>query len=239
MIALHQVGVRLGGQPVLQAVTAVLEAPMVGLIGANGAGKSTLLDVLSGMVPVQPGSRLLWEGQPLHRLTARQRALAGVRRTFQHDVLAAERSVADHVALPLDALRLARNAHAAALHHALQWAGLLDLREVPCGSLGLFDRRRVALARALAGGARLLLLDEPGAGLSAQERAALGTLLDRLPAGSGMQTLLVEHDLQLVVRGCSQLLALHHGRLLACGPTAQVLADARVRAACLGEAGLA
>ncbi|WP_348754082.1 ATP-binding cassette domain-containing protein [uncultured Aquincola sp.] len=234
MISLHRLGVRFGGLVALDEVTAELRAPVVGLIGPNGAGKSSLLDALSGLVPVQPATRLLLDQLPLHPLSPRQRALAGLRRAFQHDALVPERSVADNVAVALDARPGSRADKAAALQQALQGADLWPLREAPCGRLDRFERRRVAWARALAGGARLLLLDEPAAGLPPHQRAALAAWLERVHADTGTQTLLVEHDLRLVARCCEEVLVLQQGRLLAHGPTAQVLADARVRAACAG-----
>lgn len=236
MITLQQVSVRLGGLLALDDVCISLTDPVVGLIGPNGAGKSTLLDALCGLVPLLPGGSVAIDGQRIDGWPPHRRARAGLRRCFQAVQLAAERSVADNVAVMLDTLPQPPARRAAALQAALSLAGLSALQHRPCGSLGPFQRRCVELARALAGTPRLLLLDEPAAGLDAAERDALSMLLDRIQPQTGAQLLLVDHDIDFIARSCSQLLVLERGRVLAFGATPQVLAAAAVRQACLGEA---
>lgn len=231
---LRQLGVHRGGVPVLQGLDLDFTAPAVGVIGPNGAGKSTLLDALCGLVPLTPGSMVALDGRRIEAWPPRRRALAGLRRSFQAVQLAPALSVADNVAVMLDALPLKQAERAAALRSALDLAGLLPLQQLACGRLGPFHRRCVELARALAGQPRVLLLDEPAAGLDTTEREALSTLLARLPAETGAQLLLVDHDIPLVARLCGQLLVLAAGRVLACGPTPQVLALPSVRQAGLG-----
>lgn len=235
MITLQQVSVRFGGLVALDGLCLSLSAPAVGVIGPNGAGKSTLLDALCGLVPLQPGGRLSLHGERFEAWPPHRRARAGLRRCFQAVQLAPERSVADNVAVMLDALPMSAAGRATALQAALAFTGLSRLQHQACGALSPFPRRCVELARALAGTPRLLLLDEPAAGLDAAEREALCGLLARIPGETGAQLLLVDHDIDLVARCCRQLLVLEAGRVLALGDTAQVLASPTVRAACLGE----
>jgi ABC-type branched-subunit amino acid transport system ATPase component len=165
-------------------------------------------------------------------------ARAGVRRTFQHLDTFGSLSVLENVLVPMEARNrftpTARlRSEAATLLAGVGLAGLLD---VPVSTLPLSTQRRVEVARALAGRPRLLLLDEPLAGLSRAERDELAALVRRV-ADAGVTVVLVEHDVAAVMRTSDRVVVLDHGRLLADGPPAQVQADERVRGAYLGNPG--
>jgi ABC-type branched-subunit amino acid transport system ATPase component len=210
---------------------------VLGLIGPNGAGKTTLLNVLSGTVR-PTGGEVRLDGRRVRGMRPDRLARAGVERTFQQLETFGSLSVLENVLVPLEARnRFAPTARlrseAGALLAGLGLAGLLD---VPVSTLPLSTQRRVEVARALAGRPRLLLLDEPLAGLSRAERDELAALVRRV-ADSGVTVVLVEHDVAAVMRTSDRVVVLDHGRLLADGPPAQVQADERVRGAYLGNPG--
>jgi branched-chain amino acid transport system permease protein len=210
---------------------------VLGLIGPNGAGKTTLLNVLSGTVR-PTGGEVRLDGRGVGGMRPDRLARAGVERTFQHLETFGSLSVLENVLVPLEARnRFAPPARlrseAGALLDDVGLAGLLD---VPVSTLPLSTQRRVEVARALAGRPRLLLLDEPLAGLSLVERDELAALVRRV-ADSGVTLVLVEHDVAAVMRTSDRVVVLDHGRLLADGPPARVQADERVRGAYLGNPG--
>jgi branched-chain amino acid transport system ATP-binding protein len=211
---------------------------VLGLIGPNGAGKTTLLNVRSGTVR-PTGGEVRLDGRGVGGTRPDRLARAGVERTFQHLETFGSLSVLENVLVPLEARnRFAPPARlrseAGALLDDVGLAGLLD---VPVSTLPLSTQRRVEVAaRALAGRPRLLLLDEPLAGLSRVERDELAALVRRV-ADSGVTVVLVEHDVAAVMRTSDRVVVLDHGRLLADGPPARVQADERVRGAYLGNPG--
>jgi ABC-type branched-subunit amino acid transport system ATPase component len=210
---------------------------VLGLIGPNGAGKTTLLNVLSGTVR-PTGGEVRLDGRRVGGMRPDRLARAGVERTFQHLETFGSLSVLEKVLVPLEARnRFAPTARlrseAATLLTGVGLAGLLD---VPVSTLPLGTQRRVEVARALAGRPRLLLLDEPLAGLSRAERDELAALVRRV-ADAGVTVVLVEHDVAAVMRTSDRVVVLDHGRLLADGQPAQVQADERVRGAYLGNPG--
>jgi ABC-type branched-subunit amino acid transport system ATPase component len=221
---------------------------VVGLIGPNGAGKTTLLNVLSGVVRPSSGRALLG-GRDLVGLRVDQIARRGVTRTFQNLEVFGSLSVLDHVLLPRTAngrgpsrsglsrpARLRRRDaadHRAALE-LLGQVGVAAHADSPASSLAYGLQRRVEIARALAGDPELILLDEPLAGLSRAESAALVELFGNV-AARGVTVLLVEHDVESVLAVSDRVLVLNHGRLLADGTPEQVSGDPAVQAAYLGE----
>lgn len=207
------------------------------LIGPNGAGKSTLFDCLAGTARPDAG-RVLLGGRDVTRLPAHLRVRRGLGRTFQQIAVFPTLTVADNVRVGAEqgvrpgprASRRGRAAVEEATGRALAALGLEGLAARPAGGLPTGVLRLVELARALAGGPRVLLLDEPAAGLDTAQTARLVTVLREL-AGRGMALLLVEHDAELVAELADTVYAMADGRVVAAGPAARVLADRRVAAA--------
>ena len=213
------------------------------LIGPNGAGKTTVLNMLSGFYrPTGGGFRLgesALQGQRAYRI-----ARAGVARTYQTSQLFGSLSVEDNVALalgrgtlgPLLGARRFRSAAARAeARRLLAFCGYAGPAQVRAADLAHVDRRLVEIARALATAPQALLLDEPAAGLSREDKALLAALLQRI-AAAGIGVLLVEHDMELVMGISDHIVVLDAGRRLAVGGVAAIQADPAVRKAYLGEA---
>ncbi|MCR8958235.1 ATP-binding cassette domain-containing protein [Variovorax sp. S2] len=213
------------------------------LIGPNGAGKTTVLNMLSGFYrPTGGGFRLgesALQGQRAYRI-----ARAGVARTYQTSQLFGSLSVEDNVALalgrgtlgPLLGARRFRSAAARAeARQLLAFCGYAGSARARAADLAHVDRRLVEIARALATAPQALLLDEPAAGLSREDKALLAALLQRI-AAAGIGVLLVEHDMELVMGISDHIVVLDAGRRLAVGGVAAIQADPEVRKAYLGEA---
>ncbi|MFJ3792593.1 ABC transporter ATP-binding protein [Kitasatospora sp. NPDC090091] len=221
---------RYGG---IEAVAGVdLTAPpgrITALIGPNGAGKSTLFDCLAGTVRPDAG-RVLLGGREVTRLPAHARVRIGLARTFQQIAVFPTLSVADNVRVGAEQRPGARRdarAVDAATGRALALVGVQELAAQPAGEQPTGVLRLVELARALAGDPRVLLLDEPAAGLDTAQTARLVAVLRGL-ADRGMALLLVEHDPDLVAELADTVYAMADGRVVAHGPAGAVLADARV-----------
>ncbi|MGO7337550.1 ABC transporter ATP-binding protein [Rhizobium leguminosarum] len=233
MIAIDNLVVQFGGVKPINELTATLAAPIAGLIGPNGAGKTTLLNVLSGFVRPARGSVAL-NGEQLLDLAPLQRVRAGLRRSFQTEQVVEDLTVsgnlaaiADHVVAPLN--------RAAAIDAALAFVGLRPVTDKLGQSLNLFQRRLVELGKCVIGNPRLILLDEPAAGLTEEEGSMFRELVLRIPVEVGAQVLVIDHDVELIRAMCSETMVLDYGKLLALGPTEAVLADPNVRRAYLGE----
>lgn len=233
MIDIQNLSVAFWGVKAIDGLTAQLSAPVCGLIGPNGAGKTTLVNLLSGLVPAAEGQVLL-NGQALLGKTPIQRVRLGLRRSFQTEQVVEDLTVWDNVRAMLDHVPHERATVKAQLAEVLEFTELSGVATRLGQHLNLFQRRMVEVAKALVGTPKLLLFDEPGAGLTEQESQLLRATLLAIPARFGAQVLLIDHDVDLIKATCSQTLVMDFGRCLALGPTAQVLDDPAVRRAYLG-----
>jgi branched-chain amino acid transport system ATP-binding protein len=234
MIKIDALTVQFGGIKPLDALDAQFTAPVCGLIGPNGAGKTTLLNVLSGFVTPIEGSILLNDAMLL-KLSPRRRVGVGLRRTFQQELVVDEltaieniQAIADHVSADGASAR-----REVAL--ALDFVGLGGRRNALGRQLNLFERRMVEIAKTLIGGPKVILMDEPGAGLNEAETEQLRRLLVEIPSAFDTQLVLIDHDADLIASVCIETLVLDFGKRLAMGPTRAVLDDPIVRRAYLGR----
>jgi branched-chain amino acid transport system ATP-binding protein len=235
MIEISDLEVRFGGVRALRTLTATLDAPVTGLIGPNGAGKTTLLNVLSGFIRPTAGTVKV-DGQDVARLAAWRRSAFGIRRTFQTEQVVLNLSVWDNIAGMLDHVPFAPRARDDVIRSALIYTGLSDRGHLMGGALAAADRRMVEIARCVVGSPKVIMMDEPGAGLSESESDFLRKVIIGIPDFCGAQVLLVDHDVDLISATCGKTLVLDFGTMIAYGPVEATLRDPKVRAAYLGEA---
>jgi branched-chain amino acid transport system permease protein len=211
----------------------MLPGEIVGLIGPNGSGKTTLLNLVGGQEQAD-GGHIIFTGRGLDRLPPHGRARLGIARSFQTPSLAPSLSALDNVALASrnPGAGLARARAEAAFQLAA--CGLLEVAALPTSRLGPAQMRRVEIARALILEPRLLLLDEPAAGLSSEDRQELAALLRGL-ATNGTALLVVEHDMGFILPLADRIPCLDAGRLIALGTPAEIAADPAVIAVYLGR----
>ncbi|MFL6652488.1 MAG: ABC transporter ATP-binding protein [Sulfurifustaceae bacterium] len=246
MMQLSGVSRHFGGVRAVDALDLRVEPGQIfGLIGPNGSGKSTTLHLISGLLPLTAG-RIDLGGRDIGRLPAHERAACGIARTFQEIRLFGQLTVSQNLRtaceIGLDraenkpARRRRRSgASRVDIESALKLWGLADKRDRLAADLSFAEQRRLELARALAMRPRLLLLDEPAAGMDTDE---IDQLRERLLwlRGRGIGILLVEHAMALVLSVCDRIAVLNFGRKIAEGTPAELGADAEVRAVYLGAA---
>jgi len=259
-LTVSEVAVRFGGVAALTNASLRVEPGIVtGLIGPNGAGKTTLFNVISGLQAPDRGTVHLFDVD-VTDLRPNRRARLGLARTFQRLELFGSLSAGDNVRVGVESsLEWWRWQHLRRLvpgfgngrtggsgedrdgsvadrcRHLLARVGLSGHGHDHASAMATGSARMVELARALAIRPKLLLLDEPGSGLDDAESQALGSLLVDL-AEAGMAVLLVEHDMELVMRVCTHIYVLDFGDIIAEGPPEEIRADPRVQAAYLGAA---
>jgi len=248
MLQLDLVSKRFGGLPALDQVCfAVPRGRVTALIGPNGAGKSTLINCMTGVLAPTAGS-IRFAGQELVGRPPHRIARLGIARTFQNLKLFPRLSVLDNVLTGLTgaagrSLLMAmlrppylrhreRQLKLRALE-ALDRFGLTDQADWPAGVLAYGDKKRVELARACVSEPQLVLLDEPVAGLNAEETGAVAEQLNQLRA-AGQTLLLVEHDMDLVMQLADQVVVLDSGRVIARGTPDQIRSNPLVLEAYLG-----
>jgi ABC-type branched-subunit amino acid transport system ATPase component len=252
-LSARDIVVRFGGLVALAGVSVdATQGRITGLIGPNGAGKTTLFNVCCGFQRADEGT-VTFDGRDVSAETPARRARLGLGRTFQRMELFASLTVRENVELAAEAAyiggdplaqlglvrerRKSRRASRETAEAVLEETGLAGLAERLAGELSTGQGRLVELARALARGPRLLLLDEPSSGLDAAESEAFADLLVQLVRDREMGILLVEHDMNLVLTICEWIYVLDFGRPLMEGTSADVRASDEVRAAYLGATG--
>jgi branched-chain amino acid transport system ATP-binding protein len=246
ILELDGVSKRFGGISVIENLNfAVSARTCVGLIGPNGAGKTTVFNLITGLFPLDAG-RILLDGIDIARLPPHRRIRHGVARNFQNIRLMQHLSALDNVLVGqhhrhrglsgiLQPVNLwPRNRWREEARAALADAGLGDCERAAVGSLPYGIQKRIELVRALMARPRLLLLDEPAAGLNPAETDALGERLQALRRAHDVTLLLVEHDMNFVGALCERLVVLNFGRKIADGRPEEVRAHPLVREAYLG-----
>jgi branched-chain amino acid transport system ATP-binding protein len=225
--------VRFAGVTPLDDVSVTFPGGTCGLIGPNGAGKTTFFNVLSGFVRPAEGTIGCF-GEDLLAMTDFRRARWGLRRTFQTEQAIEKLSVFDNVAMIHEHSAAPRSTRRSDVLDAIAFVGLEVAPRAKVGELSAGDRRLVEVARAVVGRPRVVLLDEPAAGLPQEETDHMSAVIQRIPDAFGALVILVDHDMGLVSDCCETTAVLDFGRLIASGPTAEVLRDEHVVRAYLG-----
>jgi branched-chain amino acid transport system ATP-binding protein len=237
VLTVDNVNVRFGGvHAVRDATLHAYAGEVTGLIGPNGAGKTTTFNVITGLEQPTSG-RVLIDDVDVSRLPPYRRARRGMARTFQRLEVFGTLTAHDNVLAAAEFRRSWSGDHddpRAVAQAVLERVGLTHVADERVDALPTGLARLVELGRALATKPRLLLLDEPGSGLDVAESEALGDLLLDL-AAEGMAVLLVEHDVELVMRVCSRITVLDFGQVIAAGTPREIQQNPHVQAAYLGQ----
>jgi len=233
-LSAEQVSVSFDGLKALSNVTLSMHrGEVTGLIGPNGAGKTTLVNVLTGFQKPDQG-RVLLDGEDVGSFPPHVIRRRGIARTFQSGRLFGELSVLDNLEVTGVGLGLSRRDAAAKAETMLEWIGIAPLAERPAGALPYTDERRVAIGRALMLEPQYILLDEPAAGMSAEEAKDLVALIRRIAAEIGCGVLLIEHNIGLVLSICGHIHVLDSGEIIEGGPPHAIKTSERVRHAYMG-----
>jgi branched-chain amino acid transport system ATP-binding protein len=236
-LRLEGVGRSFGALVALEAISLrVAAGERHAILGANGAGKTTLFNVITGDLPPDQG-RVVFFGEDITALPVYHRIRRGLRRTYQNSLLLSSLSVLDNLFLAACGVTRGRfsfrrpaaaDANMNRARDLASLAGLADVAEVPVASLSHGQQRQLEVGLALAGAPRLILFDEPAAGLSPAERRHLIDLLRDLPQYVGF--IIIEHDLDVALRVAEQVTVMNKGRIFKQGTPQQIEADADVQA---------
>ena len=237
---------RIGTAAIVDGVSIELRAgEFLGVIGPNGAGKTSLFNLISGLRAATAGTVELL-GHDVTRLAPHRRARRGLGRTFQASSVFGSLSVRENARLAaqahhggsLQAWRTTKGFRAVAerADECLAAVGLTDRGEALAGTLAHGEKRKLEIALLLAGEPRVMLLDEPMAGVSAEDVPELVSVIKSLTGDSGRSVLMVEHHMDVILELADRIAVMHHGALLACDTPETVMANATVQEAYLGEA---
>jgi len=238
-----------GGVTALQDVSFIIRADEItGVIGPNGAGKTTLFNIVTGIYQ-QTSGRVIFEGKDISRIPAENLAGLGMVRTFQNIELFGQMTVLENVMVGLHS-RSSSGLFACSFkmpwavteerrirEEALQWlefVGIADLADVTAANLPFGKGRMLIIARAMACKPRMILMDEPAAGLNSQETVGLAELIRKI-RDLGVTVVLVEHDMELVMDICDRIVVLNLGQKLAEGTPREIQDNPEVIAAYLGD----
>ncbi len=244
------IGVRFGGVTALNNVTfRALKGEITAIIGPNGAGKTTLLNVISGLISQDEG-RITFHGADITAIRPHERGRRGIVRTFQNLEIFSNMTVLENVMTGchrrvdysvIDSLlktpRFWRNERLCREYaeNRLEFVGLTDKKDMPAEELPFGNQRLLELARALGADPELILLDEPAAGLNIRETRSLGAIIERIRGELGISIILVEHDMDLVMRISDRITVLNFGEVIAEGTPMTIQKNPDVIAAYLGE----
>jgi branched-chain amino acid transport system ATP-binding protein len=249
MLTLTSVSKNFGGLSVLQDVNlAIPDQGIFGLIGPNGAGKTTVFNLITGLLTPSDGAIEFFgerlDGLPPHQITRR-----GVARTFQNIRLFKEMTTLDNVLvamrdptryanlgalLPWTGYRSTAQRERETARGLLSRVGLADKSNLPAGTLSYGEQRRVEIARALATRPKLMLLDEPAAGMNVAEKRELMSEIVKL-AESGLNIMIIEHDMRFIMELCRDIVVLNFGQIIARGSSEEIRGNPRVIEAYLGS----
>jgi branched-chain amino acid transport system ATP-binding protein len=244
MLSLERIGLRIGGARILHEVSLeVAPGEMLGVIGPNGAGKTTLFNVISGVTRPTEG-RVRLDGADVTRTPIHRRAAAGLGRTFQTSSLFPALSVLENVRLAAQAhaggaasvFRLPRRSDAATERalECLVEVGLADRADAASSGLAHGEKRKLEIAMLIAMDPKVILLDEPMAGVGSGDVPAITEVIRGLHRG-GRTVLMVEHHMEVVLGLVDRVAVMHHGELLAVDTPEAVMANPTVQSAYLGE----
>ena len=250
LLTVENLRMQFGGLVAVDNVHFTLEPRQIAaIIGPNGAGKTTVFNCISGFY--QPsGGQITLDGEDITGLPSHRIAQKGLTRTFQNIRLFREMTVLENLLVArhnhLDTRywsgilrRRYRNSERVAKEHAAKWLDTFELRafaNVEAGSLAYGQQRRLEIARCMMTAPRVLILDEPAAGLNPQETAALVTLIETLRDTHGISVLLIEHDMSLIMRVSEHIMVMENGRPIAYGSPDDIRNNPDVIKAYLGEA---
>ncbi len=235
LLEVRDVAVHFGGVKAVDGISLELEKGRIyGVLGPNGSGKSTLLGAMTRLTPMTRGAFLL-DGVDYSRRPARTVHGMGIARTFQTVRLLEDRSVRDNILLGLDtASREVRKESARRVEDVMERLDIRAVERMRPDELSYGMQRRVEFARAIISRPRLLLLDEPTAGMNTSEREEVGALMRQL-LDEGVTQFIVEHDVQMMVDTCDHLFAMNFGKLIAQGTPTEVVRHPAVQEAYLGK----
>lgn len=244
MITVENVAKNFGGIQAVDGVSlSIRKGSITGLIGPNGAGKTTLFNMIAGDLPPSEG-RIRLFGEDITGLSAQKRVLAGVRRTYQKSLVFGGMTVRDNLYVAIRGAtgprlaiwKRAENQPDRARTDALaERVGIPDRLDVMARDLSHGEQRQLEIGMALAHPPRLLLLDEPAAGLSTREREALMDMLANLPRD--LTLILIEHDLDIALKAVDYVSVMHNARLLAEGTPAEISANQEIQDIYMGRHG--
>jgi branched-chain amino acid transport system ATP-binding protein len=239
ILEVRDLAVHYGGVKAVDGLSFMVDSHKIfGVLGPNGSGKSTLMGAITRLVNLTRGSMLL-DGQAYETQPASMVARLGFGRTFQTVRLLSELTIAENIMLGADVHRvgeskLSKAAARAVVDNAVEQTALAQYVQMRPTEVSYGVQRRVEIARALATRPRILILDEPTAGMNYAERNEVVTLLMKLRAG-GLTQILVEHDVQMMVETCDHVLAMNFGKCIAHGLPSMVIREPAVQDAYLGR----